>query len=192
MMKLEIIGNLGADAEKRTENGQSYILFSVADTDSYTKADGSKVENTTWVNCILNGDGGNLLPYLKKGTKVFVRGRQSLRVFSSAKDKMMKAGVDLNVREIELVGGKAEDVPGELVDEQAVVHRVYKAYYITPDEKGQFPAGKLMPTRGTGLYTLDSNGFIKAVVTPTQEVLPPSEDAAVTEDIAEQQKKQKK
>lgn len=163
MLTLSFIGNLGKDAEVRTENGKSYVLFSVADTDKFKRADGTISETTTWINCILSGDGGNLIPYLKKGTKVFVRGRQSLRVFSSEKDRQMKAGVDLQVRDIELVGGQVDEVPRELVDKDGLVHKVYKAYYILPDEKKKFPAGNLVPARGNGLYTLDKNGFVSAV-----------------------------
>lgn len=163
MMNLEVIGNLGSDAEVRNENGKTFVLFSVAHTDSYTREDGSRVENTTWVNCILNGDGGNLVKYLKRGTQVFVRGRQSLRVYSSAKDRCMKAGVDVNVREIELVGGKTDDVPSQLVDENGVIHQVYKAYYLLADGNGAFPVSNLQPTRGRGLFTCSDLGFVTPV-----------------------------
>lgn len=178
MMNLEVIGNLGSDAEMRNENGKKFILFSVAHTDSYTREDGSRVENTTWVNCILNGDGGNLVKYLKRGTQVFVRGRQSVRVYSSAKDRCMKAGVDVNVREIELVGGKADDVPAQLVDKNGVIHEVYKAYYLLADGDGAFPVSNLQPTRGRGLFACDENGFVTPVADGSGQSSPSAENAS--------------
>lgn len=170
-MYLEVIGNLGNDAERREDNGRAYLLFSVADTDSYTKADGTKVENTTWINCIYNGDGERLLPYLKKGTKVYVRGRQSLRVFSSAKERCMKAGVDLNVREIELVGGSSDIVPRELVDANGVIHQVHKAYYIAQQGIDALPADNrtLLPKRGVGAFAVDQYGFVTTLASPASE-----------------------
>lgn len=167
-MNLEIIGNLGNDAEHRSENGKDFVLFSVACTDSYTRNDGTKVENTTWVNCILNGDGGNLLKYLVRGTRVFCRGRQSLRVYSSAKDRCMKAGVDLNVKEIELVGGRSEDVPAQLVDEAGMIYDVHKAYYLLKDNDGKLPTGQLRPARGRGTFTCNQDGWLYQTSTETE------------------------
>ena len=80
MIKLSIIGNLGADAEVKNHNGKEFVSFRVAHTDRFTQ-DGQTKETTTWVSCILNGNGGNLLPYLKKGTKVFCHGDFSIRLY---------------------------------------------------------------------------------------------------------------
>ena len=42
---------------------------------TYTNRNSGEVtKNTTWVSCTMNGDGGNLLQYLKSGEKVYVRG----------------------------------------------------------------------------------------------------------------------
>ena len=54
-----------------------------SNTPSNNNDDGTKRESTTWVSCILNGDGGKLLPYLKRGAQVFVEGVGSARCFSS-------------------------------------------------------------------------------------------------------------
>ena len=109
MIKVEIIGNLGADAQMQVYNGNKYVSFRIANTDSWTdKATGEIKKSTQWVSCTLNGDGGALTPYLKKGTKVFVRGNAQFVVFSSAKSHQMEVGVNLFVREIELCGGNKE------------------------------------------------------------------------------------
>lgn len=110
MIKLELIGNLGIDAQLQVHNGNKFISFRVANTDKWTdKVTGEIVSSTQWVSCTLNGDGGGLLPYLKKGTKVFVRGNAQFVIYSSPKTHQMEVGVNLFVREIELCGGKKEE-----------------------------------------------------------------------------------
>lgn len=110
MIKMEIIGNLGADAQLQVYNGNKFVSFRIANTDAWTdKATGEIKKSTQWISCTLNGDGGNLLPYLKKGTKIFVRGNAQIVVYSSPKTHQMEAGVNLFVREIELCGGSKEE-----------------------------------------------------------------------------------
>lgn len=109
MIKVEIIGNLGADAKLQQVNGNKFVSFRVANTDKWTdKTTGEISVSTQWISCSLNGDGGGITPYLKKGTKVFVRGNAQFVVYSSAKSRKMEVGVNLFVREIELCGSAAE------------------------------------------------------------------------------------
>ena len=110
MIKVEIIGNLGTDAQLQEKNGNKFVAFRVANTDKWVdKSTGQVIESTQWISCTLNGDGGALLPYLKRGTKVFVRGNAKFVIFSSAKTRQMEVGVNLFVREIELCGGVKEN-----------------------------------------------------------------------------------
>lgn len=109
MIKLEIIGNLGADAEVKMYNGNKFVSFRVAHTDKWVDQNTGVISTqTTWVSCSMNGDGGGLTPYLKKGTKVFVRGTPNFVVYSSPKTHKMESGVNLFVREVELCGGHQE------------------------------------------------------------------------------------
>lgn len=112
MLNLQIIGNLGADAERRETNGRAFITFRVAHSEKR-----NDVERTTWVSCVLNGDGGNLAQYLVKGAKVFVSGRAQLKTYSSPKTHQIEAGLDLNVDRIELCGGRADALTKESVRE---------------------------------------------------------------------------
>lgn len=106
MLKVEVIGNLGADAEKKIADGAEFVTFRVCHSIKKTnKANGEIIEESTWVSCTLTGNGGNLLPYLLKGQKVFVRGNASLKLYTSSKDGLMHAGINLRVGEIELCGG---------------------------------------------------------------------------------------
>lgn len=105
MLKLAIIGNLGSDAEVRTYNGASYVTFRVAHTEKWTDRNSGEVhERTEWVSATLDGNGGGLTSYLKRGTKVFIWGDCSTRVFTSSKDGKTYAGLNVRVRQIELCG----------------------------------------------------------------------------------------
>lgn len=111
MLKLEVIGNLGADAELREYNGKQFVAFRLAHSESWNDQQGNKHESTVWVSCTMNGNAGGLLQYLKTGTKVFVRGDMTVRVYSSPATHQMEAGVNLNVREVELCGVKQQTAP---------------------------------------------------------------------------------
>lgn len=109
MIKVEVIGNLGADAQLQVVNGNKFVSFRVANTDAWTdKQTGEIKKSTQWISCSLNGDGGALAPYLKKGSKVFIRGNAQFVIYSSAKSRQMEVGVNLYVREIELCGSTKE------------------------------------------------------------------------------------
>lgn len=73
MFKVEVIGNLGADAEVKDGNGGKFIAFRVANTDKWTTESGEKHESTTWIDVTMSNVDSKVLPYLKAGVKVFVR-----------------------------------------------------------------------------------------------------------------------
>lgn len=110
MIRIEMIGNLGADAELKNNNGRKFVSFRVAHTDKWKNSQtGQDNVSTMWASCAINGDAHNLLPYLKKGVKVFVRGSVQLNMYSSPKTHQMECGLNIAVWEIELCGGqKAE------------------------------------------------------------------------------------
>lgn len=108
MLKVEIIGNLGANAEVREKDGNRFGVCRVAHTDSWVGNDGCKHESTQWVDIILQAD-AKVLPYLLKGTQIFVRGSMSIRVYSSEKDRCMKAGITIRAQEIQLLSSQKRD-----------------------------------------------------------------------------------
>jgi single-strand DNA-binding protein len=158
MFKIEVIGNLGADAEVKVDNGRQYCQFSVADTRKFKNADGTDTEVTTWVSCFMRNTEAEVIKYLKKGTKVFVRGNGDLRVFSSAKDRMMKAGASVNVSEIELVGGSSDDVPRRLALANGQLLDVQKLYRVNLTGIEPKPT-EIADLQGV-LYNVDTNGFV--------------------------------
>ena len=102
MLNLNLIGNLGKDAETKNINGKEYISFSVASTEKK-----GEQECTTWIS-VLAGNNPNLLPYLKKGQQVFVSGRMSASIYQSQNN----IGMDISVfaSTLQLCGGKREEV----------------------------------------------------------------------------------
>ena len=103
MLVVEIIGNLGADATIKDFGSQKFISFSVAHTESFTDGQGQKRERTTWVSCLKHGESA-VINYLKKGTRVFVRGDLSAKVYNDTSGTP-QVGVSCRVRELQLLGG---------------------------------------------------------------------------------------
>lgn len=102
MLRLELIGNLGSDAQVREANGTRFVSFNVAH--SVKKND---TEITTWVGCTLSYVNDNLVKYLVKGQCVYVTGTISLRTYKG-KDGMIHAGVDCRVDSVQLIGGRPQ------------------------------------------------------------------------------------
>lgn len=108
MIRLEIIGNLGADVEKRVQNGNTFYTFRVAHSEKKVSQNtGEVTTETTWISCSCNYISEKLLEYLKKGTKVFVRGYVSFKMFKY--DHEQRIGINLFATEIELCGGKQNE-----------------------------------------------------------------------------------
>lgn len=110
MFKAEIIGNLGRDAELKRGNDGNYVVFNVCHSVKYRDRDGNEVVNQLWASCTRNGDGGRLLPWLKKGQKVYVRGNVSSRTYRGH-DGNWHSGINISVDEIELVGASPDEQP---------------------------------------------------------------------------------
>lgn len=108
MFKAEVIGNLGRDAEVRRGNDGNFIVFNLCHSVKYHDKEGNEITNQLWASCTRRGDGGNLLPYLKKGQKVFVRGNVSSRTYKG-NDGIWHSGINISVDEIELVGSIKTD-----------------------------------------------------------------------------------
>lgn len=156
MIKLIVEGNLGADAELKKENGHQFVSMSVADTIRRTDESGNVKETTKWVSATLNGDGGNLLQYLKRGARVHIIGDGDVRMYHSEKQRAFVAGLKVYVREIELVGGSPEAVPRDLYDAEGVAHQISKYYHCRD------VANTTLYNRRGEQYLVDVNGWVSA------------------------------
>lgn len=103
MLQLEVIGNLGNDAEIKEFGGKKYVSMNVAHSEK--RKDGN--ESTVWVSVLWYGDGGTLLQYLKKGCKVFLRGRLVPKAYID-KQNQPQCAVNMYANEVNLCGSKQE------------------------------------------------------------------------------------
>ena len=107
MIKMQVIGNLGKDCLVNTVNGKNVMNFTVAHTEKYRDSQGNNQEKTTWVDCAYWSDKTAVAPYLTKGMKVYVEGTPEVRTFQK-QDGSTGASLSLRVREVQLLGGKAD------------------------------------------------------------------------------------
>lgn len=161
MLQCTMIGNLGANAEIKTADGREFVTFRIAHNDSFKGADGVRKETSMWVDCTMNCTTGRpaVLPYLTKGTTVCVVGNVSLRVYSSEKDRCMKAGLTIHVQKLELLGGSGDAIPRRLYTSDGVMVDVNKYYHAETQE------AMLYDQRGNG-YQVAEGGWI---LPPTQQ-----------------------
>lgn len=109
MNKVFLIGNLGADATtKHTQGGKPIVGFTIATSSKWNDKESGKLqERTEWHRCTAWGDRWtNVVPYLKKGTKIAVEGE--IRYRNAEKDGVKVTYTDINVTEIELVGARKD------------------------------------------------------------------------------------
>ena len=140
MLVLEAIGNLGADAIIKDLNGQKYIAFSVAHTESYKDSQGQRHERTTWVSCLKYGE-SQVINYLKKGTRVFIRG-ESIFVKVAVELIEILFGVFLVAKDLELLGGNRADqteAPQQAVTTSAATPTYAPPAYQQPEEVDDLP-----------------------------------------------------
>lgn len=103
MIKIEIIGNLGEDAKILSGDFKTFYTFDVAVSEKFRDATGTLIERVTWVQCSVNWDATNLLQYLTKGTKIFVRGTLKQKMYTTRENEQ-KSVLLCNVQELELLG----------------------------------------------------------------------------------------
>ena len=112
MLQLELIGNLGADAQVREVGGKQYITFRAASTSRHGQA-----EETTWV-AVMYYVNEKLLPYLKKGVQVYASGDVRISTYTN-KDNKTSVDVTLWAKTLQLVGRREEQQPSQY-EQQAV------------------------------------------------------------------------
>lgn len=165
MLKVTLIGNIGADAKVQNSNGREFTSFRVAHTDKWKDDAGNIHENTLWVDCVLS-EKPKVVEFLKKGTQVYVEGSATLRVYSSKQDKCMKAGIQLSVTRVELLGGKSDNVPSQLMFEDGTAVFAVQKWFNIPElankDDMNYPIG--LQSRSGDLFSVDENGWVTPVV----------------------------
>ena len=106
MIKMTVIGNIGADAVQRETNGRKYTTFNVAVSTKFKNQDGSETERTTWISCARDGQ-SPIDQWLKRGRQVYVEGTPSVSMYTDNQGHP-NCNLKLAVHRIELLGGKDE------------------------------------------------------------------------------------
>lgn len=106
MIKMQLLGNLGKDAELKHfgDDKMSVVNFSVAHTEKRKNAQGVKESITIWANCawwLKKEIADKVAPYLKKGKKVYVEGEPGARAYIPTGGNDPKADLTLRVFSLE-------------------------------------------------------------------------------------------
>lgn len=104
--KVILIGNLGADPEKRvTGGGQTVVNFNIATTERWTDKTGQKQEKTEWHRIVVWGpQGDNCAQYLAKGRQVYIEGRLQTRQWDD-RDGNKRYTTEVVAQRVQFLGG---------------------------------------------------------------------------------------
>jgi single-strand DNA-binding protein len=95
MLRVTLLGNLGADPEVRfTAKGTQIVSFRVAVNQVRTGPDGERQENTEWFRVRVSGRQGEFVQRLTKGTRVLAVGRLDIGHYQS-KDGESRTSFDV-------------------------------------------------------------------------------------------------
>lgn len=103
MITINFIGHLGADAIVNNVNGKNVVNFNAAHSESYTDANGNKVNKSIWVSCSYWVEKTAIAQYLKKGTQIYLEGQPSVDTYT--KDGKVFPQLRIRVASIQLLGG---------------------------------------------------------------------------------------
>ena len=105
---VQLIGRLGNEPDVRTfESGKKMATFSLATNDTYTNAQGEKVEDTQWHNIVVWGKKVDVVEnYLKKGNEIAMSGKLINRSYE--KDGEKKYITEITMNELLMMGGKKD------------------------------------------------------------------------------------
>jgi len=120
LCKVNIVGNLGRDAEQRyTPGGAAVVTFSVATTEVRNNR-GEREEHTQWFRVDFWGKRGeSIKDYLTKGRTVFVVGRLLVRDYED-RDGKARYSLDVRADDVVLLGSRRDgDGRQDRYDDQA-------------------------------------------------------------------------
>jgi single-strand DNA-binding protein len=124
MLRVTLLGNLGADPEVRyTQKGSQFAQFRVAVNQVRTGADGERQENTEWFRIRVSGRQLNYAQRLSKGNRVLVIGRLDISHYQS-RDGEARVSYDVfadDVQTVSVPGSRAygADVDGVELEAEA-------------------------------------------------------------------------
>ncbi len=107
MKQIQLIGHLGKDANATKKNDSYVINFNLAVSTKYKDSEGVEISETDWFSVFLRRkQAKNILPYLKKGSRVFVQGSPTMKVTKSdGKDYL---NLTVNCDKLDLLGSSKD------------------------------------------------------------------------------------
>jgi single-strand DNA-binding protein len=110
MLRVSLLGNLGADPELRySQKGSPMVSFRVAVNQVRTGPDGERQENTEWFRVRVMGRQTEFAQRLTKGTRVYVAGRLDISHYQS-RDGEARIGYDVFADEVQNVSARSVGV----------------------------------------------------------------------------------
>lgn len=110
--KIILVGNLGRDPELRyTPQGTAVCDFSVATSEKRKDSTGGETkEETTWFKVTFWGRQAEVASqFLSKGRQVYVEGRLRAREWTD-KDGKVRTSLEVTGTDLQLIGGRADDI----------------------------------------------------------------------------------
>ena len=104
MLKTLLIGYVGRDADTNSVNGKTVINFPVAHSERYNDQQGNPQKKTVWAQCALWSEKTAIVPYLKKGTQVYIEGQPYAKSFKR-NDGTQDVVLQMRINRIQLLGG---------------------------------------------------------------------------------------
>ena len=106
--KVIVLGRVGKDPEmKYMTNGEAVVNFSIATSETWKDKQGEKKEKTEWHNCVAYRKLAEIIgEYVKKGSLIYVEGK--LQTSSWEKEGVKHYKTEINVNEMQMLGGKSE------------------------------------------------------------------------------------
>jgi single-strand DNA-binding protein len=106
MLRVTLLGNLGADPEVRySQKGTQVVSFRVAVNQVRTGRDGERQENTEWFRVTVMGRSVDFAQRLTKGSRVLVMGRLDISHFQG-KDGEPRTGFDVWADEVQSMSAR--------------------------------------------------------------------------------------
>ncbi len=108
MLQSQVIDNLGSDAAVEKDNAdRRYVCFSMAHKEFGKDRNGQMMARTVWLQIRWYGYTEKMLACLKKGTKVFVSGRTSVKAYLDNSGNPQPS-LSIYATELELCGAKLD------------------------------------------------------------------------------------
>lgn len=108
------IGNLGQEPELRyTDSGTAVCNMRLAVNESYTNADGERIDKTEWINVVAWGRLGEICnEYLDKGSQVYFEGKLQTRSWED-RDGNTRYTTEVKAQEIMFLDGNRDGGPSD-------------------------------------------------------------------------------